>query len=271
MELSSLNNPPPRTTSHRHATLIAIAVIAILAQPCTACPPHCRDCQSPASCTTCEQAYYLDDANLCDACMPGCLACGGRGLCDACSDRLALLLGACEPCADSRCLACRENPGVCSKCARGFQHNSEGKCVYRWQTYLSISLLIAVFIMFLIAGICCFKTHDIQIDDTEIEDEDNQYYRKNSKGVMAQRKFSDLLPASVKGNDDRGIYVSIIQNIGADSAIIESNQDEVEEQEKESFFSINERLPLGAFLKKRSLDIINLKDSYEPTLPASQI
>lgn len=246
-------------------------IILFLISSTLQCPPNCSKCLVDTECTECENGYFLDPNKLCAACQKGCKACHNLKICKLCEDQYSLMFGTCEPCANSRCLSCSDNPNVCNKCARGFNLTSEGDCVYRWQTYIAIALLIMVGLMFLIVGICCLRSNGPVTEDTNLDEEEDRIYRRlDSQGNPVQAQYSDVLSPSVKAKDNRGIYVSILQNIGADSVKEQSKLVDVEDKEKDSFISSAGRPQLNQLIKKGSVDYQQQPNSYEPNFPASQ-
>ena len=248
--------------------ILVVMLTSVIAS--TKCPPHCIECRSDGICIKCKDAYFIDAKSECAACQDGCLVCQSNTVCGICAGGYAIMFGTCEPCADSRCLFCRNNPNVCSKCARGFILSSEDTCEYQWHSYLAIIMLALISVLFLAAGICCIRSYNPPADDTDFEDEEEQLFRKMETEVnFAQRKFSDLLPESVKANEDRGIYVSIMENIGADSIFEKSNMDNLLQKDKESFFSKSESHQLDQDFIQSSYQPLSKTPTFDISIPAS--
>lgn len=225
------------------------------------CPENCAECSSPTTCITCQIGFYLTISNQCKECKVGCLRCEDDVNCSLCKNGYGLIGFGCGSCYDSKCLNCNGNLNFCRICSKGHTANNDGRCIYKWSLLTGIAIFSLLMIFLIMLAFCCMKTRD---DINETGDEQSSADNKvPGGGVNENGEYNDVLPESIK-RPTAGVYVSIMQNIGAGSDREESNLDPASVNEKESFLGSVPN-PFGHLAESRS----KKKLSDDPSFPQS--
>ncbi len=229
------------------------------------CPENCAECSTPSICITCQIGYYLTISNQCKECKVGCTRCEDDVNCSQCKNGYGLIGFGCGVCYDSKCLSCNGNLNFCKICSKGHSPNNEGRCIYKWSLLTGIAIFSLLMIFLIMLAFCCMKTRE-DINETG-DDQSSADHRVPGGGVNENGEYNDVLPESVK-RPTAGVYVSIMQNIGASSDREESNLDPASVNDRESFLGSVPN-PFGQIVESRPKKKIFEEHSYPHTNPSN--
>ena len=251
----------------RNFTLCSILLTLLFAQSLSQiCPQHCSECLNSSSCMKCEAGYYVDHNQLCAGCGYGCLICSNPTQCHFCSSGYQIQSNNCFRCADQHCISCPVAINACSSCVRGYNVNSSGGCT----ASLDLVPIILGFASFVVAAVLitffCIRTNRRLSQDSEFEETTNEPARiGNVKGSYPNLLSEDL----TKTDKNRGVYVSIMQNIGADNEGEQSPLAQIVEKKHSApdSFMGSAPNPFGNDQLSRLRKGSNAKMSDEPSFP----
>jgi hypothetical protein len=98
------------------------------------CPAGCETCAADKNgkltCLKPQAGSTYDKSGNLTLCASTCSECavGSPSVCTACYSGYRLSRSTCQPCANSRCLACAVDAKVCTQCGQGYVPNSKGEC-----------------------------------------------------------------------------------------------------------------------------------------------
>lgn len=229
------------------------------------CPENCAECSSPTICITCQIGFYLTISNRCQECKLGCLKCEDDVSCSLCKNGYGLIGYGCGSCYDSKCLNCNGNLNFCKICSKGHTATNDGRCIYKWSLLTGIAIFSLLMIFLIMLAFCCMKTRD------EINESGDEQSSADNKvpggGVNPNGEYNDVLPESIK-KPNAGVYVSIMQNIGAGSDREESNLDPASVNDKESFLGSVPN-PFGLAAESRPKKKLSEDPSFPQTNPSN--